>query len=96
MELEGNLWPLSLSLLFASVAILLPPPLKGILSSAVPSILPSFSLVDGNVCFAVHGTAVQVFFLFCFVDSGQICGQAGTGGYEDVGRLGEKLGFLGL
>lgn len=48
------------------------------------------------MCFAVHGTAVQVFFLFCFVDSGQICGQAGTGGYEDVGRLGEKLGLLGL
>lgn len=53
LELEGNLWPLSLSLLFASVSILLPPPLRGILFSFIPSILFSFSLVDGNVCLSV-------------------------------------------
>lgn len=37
LELEGNLWPLSLSLLFASVSILLLPSLRGIFSSFVPS-----------------------------------------------------------
>lgn len=33
---------------------------------------------------------------FFFAETGQICGQAGSGGYEDVGRLGEQLGLLRL
>lgn len=85
LELDGNLWPLSLSLLFASVSILLPPSLRGILSSLIPSILPSFSLVDGNMCFSVQG--------WLFLEMGEIgphCGQAGTGDSENALRLGQQ------
>lgn len=79
LELEGNLWRLSLSLLFASVSILLPPPLRGILFSFIPSILSPFSLVDGNVCFAVQGFAVRGSLFVKMGETGQDCGQASTG-----------------
>lgn len=92
MELEGNLWPLSLSLLFASASILLPPPLRGILSSFVPSILPSFSLVDGNVYFNVRGFAVQGWLFVEMGETGEVCGQAGTGDRGDAVKFGQQLG----
>lgn len=85
LELEGNLWPLSLSFLFASVSILLPPPLKGILSL---SFLPSFflsALWMENVCFALQG------WLFVGMgDIGQDCGQASTRDSGDAMRLGQQ------
>lgn len=91
LELEGNLWPFSFSLLFASASILLPPPLRGILSSFVPSILPSFSLVDGNVCFTVQGFAVQGWLFVEMGENGKT-GQAGTGDSRDAVRLGQQPG----
>lgn len=55
--------------------------------SIIPSILPSFSLVDGNECFALQG--------WLFVETGDIgqdCSQAGIRDSGDAVRLGQQPG----